>query len=636
MQKYLDILKQYWGYDSFRGIQAEIINSISSSKDTLGLMPTGGGKSVCFQVPALDMDGLCLVITPLISLMKDQVSRLKQREIKAETIYSGMSHNDVLRVLDNCTYGDFKFLYVSPERLESELFRERLVQMPKISMICVDEAHCVSQWGYDFRPSYLRIAEVRNLFSYHIPILALTATATPDVVKDIQDKLDFRNGQVFSMSFERKNLAYIVRQTEDKTQEMLHILHSVTEGSAIVYTRNRKLTSEIARLLIANGISADNYHAGLTEAERSLRQINWTKGRNRVMVATNAFGMGIDKPNVRLVIHYNIPDSIEAYFQEAGRAGRDGTKSYAVLLYNSIDKQILHKRIPANYPDKDYIKNTYENLCCFLQIGEGEGINRTYPFPIEKFCNNFHQFLVETNSALRILSTARYIDYNEDVDNRSRIIFRLNKDELYLLTDNGVNTDNLIRTLLRTYTGLFSDYTYIEETLLAEKTGLKPDVVYNLLKELSRRRVIEYIPRSDIPTITFLTNRIDKQRIILSDAVYNRRKAEYTKRINEILEYAATKNKCRSRMLLYYFGEKNTKDCGQCDVCLSQRNNITEKKIDTIENRINMILSDGQFHKLSEITTLGGNTETIKSVIQQMIFEEELIVKDDKIRLKQA
>ena len=370
---YLDILREYWGYDSFRGIQEQIITSIGEGHDTLGLMPTGGGKSICFQVPTLAMKGLCLVITPLISLMKDQVAQLRLRGIKAETIHTGMVRDDVVRILDNCILGDYRFLYVSPERIGSDLFRTKLERMGNICMICVDEAHCISQWGYDFRPAYQQIAELRNLIPYPVPVLALTATATPKVVDDIQEKLWFKEKNVISMSFERKNLIYVVRQTENKTEEMLHILKSVPQGSAIVYTRSRRLTTELAQLLQSHGIMAESYHAGLTTAERDLRQINWTKDRCRVMVATNAFGMGIDKPDVRLVIHYNLPDSIEAYFQEAGRAGRDGNASYAVLLYNPKDNYTLSRRVSETYPEKEYINPRNR---CVLDKKAGGGIQQ--------------------------------------------------------------------------------------------------------------------------------------------------------------------------------------------------------------------------------------------------------------------
>ncbi len=628
---YSEILKHYWGYDSFRGVQEEIIESIGQGKDTLGLMPTGGGKSICFQVPTLAMDGLNIVITPLISLMKDQVGRLKMNGIKAEAIYSGMNRNDIERVFDNCIYGDYKFLYISPERLNSEEFRQKLSHFRKICMITVDEAHCVSQWGYDFRPSYLRVAELRHLIPYHVPVLALTATATPKVVDDIQDKLEFGAKNVCSMSFERKNLAYIVRETGDKTAEMLHILTSMTTGSVIVYTRSRRLTSEITQFLIKHGITADNYHAGLTDAEKDLRQANWAKGRNRVMVATNAFGMGIDKADVRLVIHYNVPDSLEAYFQEAGRAGRDGKKAYAVLLYNKLDATTLHNRIDETFPDTDYIRQTYEDVCNFLQVGIGEGYGRTMDFSMQKFCKYFHHFANNAHNALRLLNNAGYIEYVEDNNFKSRLMFIVHKEELYKLNNNEKQMDAVIKALLRNYTGLFADFEYIDEMYISHVTGIDPETVYNILKELSGRRIIDYIPRRDTPTIKFCIPRLEKEKIRLSADVYDNRKEEYKTRIEEIIRYAKEQNVCRSRMLLRYFGENDTKDCGQCDVCI-RRKKLGRSAIETLTEHINNVLSDGNYHSPAELYANGGDKEHIIAGLKLMIQEEMVVVNGNKIK----
>lgn len=629
---YQEILKENWGYDSFRGIQKDIINSITQGKDTLGLMPTGGGKSICFQVPTLAMDGLNIVITPLISLMKDQVSKLRMNGIKAEAVYSGTMRDDISRAFDNCIYGDYKFLYLSPERLASELFRQKLNHFRKICMITVDEAHCVSQWGYDFRPAYMKIAEIRHIIPYHVPLLALTATATPKVIDDIQDRLEFKEKNVFSMSFERKNLAYIVRETVDKTTEMLNILKKMSDGSAIVYTRSRRLTSEIAQFLIANKITADNYHAGLTDAEKDLRQINWTKGRNRVMVATNAFGMGIDKANVKLVIHYNVPDSLEAYFQEAGRAGRDGEKAYAVLLYNTLDSTTLHKRINETYPDLEYIRRTYEDICHFLQVGIGEGLGRTFDFSLEKFCRYFKHFANTANNALHLLSNAGYIEYQEENDFKSKLRFILHKEELYRLNSNEKPMDNIIKAILRNYTGLFADFEYIDEMFISQTTGYDSETVYNILKELSNRRIIDYIPRRNTPTVMFCISRINKEDVILSPMVYEDRKRECSKRIEEIIRYVSENSVCRSRMLLKYFGETNTNDCEQCDLCIKRRElGMTHKSWDNVKQEINTILTDGKFHQVSDIYTISGNKENIKLVLRQMLNEEEVIIKDNKI-----
>ena len=635
------ILKQYWGYDEFRGIQNDIINSILQGKDTLGLMPTGGGKSLCFQVPTMMMDGINIVITPLIALMKDQVSKLKLLGIKAEAIYSGMMSMDIEKAYDNCIYGNYKFLYISPERLASEQFRQKLALIKRICMITVDEAHCVSQWGYDFRPPFLKIAEIRQIIPYDVPILALTATATPQIVDDIQDKLQFKERNVFSMSFERKNLVYVVRETENKDDEMLNILKSIPDGGAIVYTRSRKLTSEIARFLISEGITADNYHAGLTDAEKDIRQINWTKGRNRVMVAINAFGMGIDKPDVRVVIHYNIPDSIEAYFQEAGRAGRDGQTAYAVLLYNRKDNTTLHKRIQETYPEPEYIKQVYEDVCCYLQVGMGEALGRTFDFSLDKFCIYFKHFPLLAHSALCILSNAGYIDYQSDNDFKSRVHIIINKDELYLLDNNYPAMDKLVNCLLRTYTGLFADYTYIDEMLLAHKTGLNANAIYEMMKELNNRRIIDYIPKRNTPTICFTTRRIEAADIVLSPMVYETRKQEYARRIDEMLKYATDKQTCRSKLLLHYFGDDKSHDCGRCDVCISVRRKRKDKElikkeeeqIKDIRRAIIEHLSDGEAHRVTDLNKLVVPRKQLSETIHQMVDEEEIISQGEYIRL---
>lgn len=497
MADYLKILKQYWGYDHFRGIQEDIIRSVGEGKDTLGLMPTGGGKSITFQVPALAQEGLCLVITPLIALMKDQVRNLRERGIKATAVYSGMTREEILIALENCIFGNYKFLYISPERLGTEIFQIKLRSM-HVSLITVDESHCISQWGYDFRPAYLKIADIRQLLP-GVPVIALTATATPEVVKDIQERLQFRQENVFRMSFERKNLAYIVRHTEDKEGEMLHILQRVN-GSSIVYTRNRKKTKEIAQLLNRNHITATFYHAGLSDETKDLRQKAWLKGEYRVMVATNAFGMGIDKPDVRLVIHADVPDSPEAYFQEAGRAGRDGMKAYAVLLFCPRDKITLKQRISDTFPEKDYIRKVYEDINFYYQMAMGDGLGCTFAFNLDEFCHNFKHFPVQTDSALKILTRAGYLEYTDEQDNASRIMFTLTKEELYRIHEQNADTEKLIRILLRTYTGLFTDYAYINEELLAKRSGLSRPQIYETLLFLTRQHILHYIPGKKLPT----------------------------------------------------------------------------------------------------------------------------------------
>ena len=562
------ILKQYWGYDRFRGIQEDIIDSISKNKDTLGLMPTGGGKSITFQVPALAKEGMCLVITPLIALMKDQVQNLKKRGIKALAIYSGMSRQDIIITLENCIFGNYKFLYISPERLDTEIFRTKLRKM-HISMITVDESHCISQWGYDFRPAYLKIAEIRELLP-DVPVLALTATATPEVVKDIQARLHFRHKNVFRMSFERNNLAYIVRKTENKTAELLHILRSMP-GSAIVYVRNRRRTKEITELLNNEHITADFYHAGLDDATKDIRQHRWQSGESRVMVATNAFGMGIDKPDVRIVIHMDLPDSIEAYFQEAGRAGRDGQKAYAVILYAKSDKTTLHKRIPDTFPEKEYIRDVYEHLQYYYQMAMGDGLDCVREFNIEDFCRKFKYFPVPVDSALRILTQAGYLEYTAEQDSTSRILFTIRRDELYRLREMGEDMDRLIQAVLRSYTGVFTDYTYINEASLAICTGLTRRQIYEMLVHLAKLRIVSYIPHKKTPYIIYTRERVEAQRIHISPEVYEHRKARYETRINAMLDYVTNDTVCRSRMLLDYFGERNEHNCGQCDTCISLR-----------------------------------------------------------------
>ena len=595
MNKYQEILKQYWGYDSFRDLQEEIITSIGEGKDTLGLMPTGGGKSITFQVPALAQEGICIVITPLIALMKDQVQNLRKREIKALAIYSGMTRQEILTALENCIFGNYKFLYISPERLDTEIFRTKLRSM-KVSMITVDESHCISQWGYDFRPAYLKIAEIRELLP-EVPVLALTATATPEVVTDIQARLKFREGNVFRMSFERKNLAYIVRKTDNKTKELLYILQRIS-GSAIIYVRNRRRTKEITELLMNEGITADFYHAGLDNAVKDLRQKRWQSGEVRVMVATNAFGMGIDKPDVRIVLHLDLPDSPEAYFQEAGRAGRDGEKAYAVILYSKSDKTTLHKRVVDTFPDKEYILNVYEHLQYYYQMAMGDGFQCIREFNLEEFCRKFKYFPVPVDSALKILTQAGYLEYTDEQDNSSRILFTIRRDELYKLREMGKEAEALIQSILRSYTGVFTDYAYISEESLAVRTGLTRQQIYNILVTLTKRRIVDYIPRKKTPYIIYTRERLELRFLHIPPSVYEERKARYEARIKAMEEYVTTENICRSRMLLRYFGEKNEHNCGQCDVCLSKRatDNLSEESYEEVKRQILDLLSHSPTH----------------------------------------
>jgi ATP-dependent DNA helicase RecQ len=624
---YLEILKQHWGYDNFRGIQEEIIQSIGQGKDTLGLMPTGGGKSITFQVPALAKEGLCIVITPLIALMKDQVRNLKERGIKAVAVYSGMTREEILVALENCIFGDYKFLYVSPERLDTEIFQTKLRRM-NICMITVDEAHCISQWGYDFRPAYLKIAEIRQMLP-EVPILALTATATPVVVNDIRLKLGFREGgQTFRMSFERKNLAYIVRHTEDKQKELIHILQKI-QASAIVYTRNRKRTREITELLTANNISATFYHAGLSNEAKDQRQKSWLTGESRVMVATNAFGMGIDKPDVRIVIHIDMPDSPEAYFQEAGRAGRDGQKAYAVLLYAKSDKVNLNKRISDTFPDKEYIRKVYEDINFFFQMAMGDGAGCTFAFNIDEFCRNFKHFPVQADSALKILTRAGYLDYTDEQDNASRLIFTLRRDELYKLQEYEADIEKLIHVILRSYTGLFTDYAFINEESLSLRTGLSRERVYEILVMLTQRRILHYIPRKKTPYIIYSQKRIEKERLIISPEIYERRKESYASRIKAMIDYATAEEKCRSRMLLHYFGEKNEHHCGQCDVCLKKHESgIKLGEFQELKERILEVLKEGPLSSVELCEKLKVSATQISPVVSFLISEEIIYLRN--------
>lgn len=629
MADYLKILKQYWGYDHFRGIQEDIIRSVGEGKDTLGLMPTGGGKSITFQVPALAQEGLCLVITPLIALMKDQVRNLRERGIKATAVYSGMTREEILIALENCIFGNYKFLYISPERLGTEIFQIKLRSM-HVSLITVDESHCISQWGYDFRPAYLKIADIRQLLP-GVPVIALTATATPEVVKDIQERLQFRQENVFRMSFERKNLAYIVRHTEDKEGEMLHILQRVN-GSSIVYTRNRKKTKEIAQLLNRNHITATFYHAGLSDETKDLRQKAWLKGEYRVMVATNAFGMGIDKPDVRLVIHADVPDSPEAYFQEAGRAGRDGMKAYAVLLFCPRDKITLKQRISDTFPEKDYIRKVYEDINFYYQMAMGDGLGCTFAFNLDEFCHNFKHFPVQTDSALKILTRAGYLEYTDEQDNASRIMFTLTKEELYRIHEQNADTEKLIRILLRTYTGLFTDYAYINEELLAKRSGLSRSQIYETLLFLTRQHILHYIPGEKTPYIIYTRERQETDRIYLSKEVYEERKESYRRRIEAMIEYAESENKCRSRMLLHYFGEKNEHNCGQCDVCLQHHHSgLKQSQFDEISHQILSLLKSSPLTPQELKLQIQAPEEQVTKVIAYLLSEE--IIRQENGRL---
>ena len=624
---YKSILKRFWGYDDFRGIQEEIIQSIGEGHDTLGLMPTGGGKSIAFQVPALAKEGVCIVITPLIALMNDQVHHLRKHHIRAAAIHSDMPNSEVIRILENAIFGGIKLLYVSPERLASETFRTKLRHM-HVSFICVDEAHCISQWGYDFRPSYLEIASIR-LDHPDVPVLALTATATPAVVSDIQQKLLFKEPHVFKMSFERQNLAYIVRRVDDKMDQLVHILSHV-KGAAIVYARSRRRTKIIAEWLQQMGISATYFHAGLETEEKTSRQQAWQSDNIRVMVATNAFGMGIDKPDVRLVIHIDCPSSVEAYFQEAGRAGRDGKKAYAVLLFNNNDPRKLHKRIADSFPEKDYIRKVYDCLAYFYQIAVGSGFNLTFEFPIEKFCRAYNLFPTQVDSALKILDRAGYIEYVEEKDNQARLMFVLERDELYRLRGNSPEEDSIIIALLRNYTGLFNEYAFIDEAYIAQVTGLNRKIVYNCLKLLSQKHIVSFIPQKRTPFIRYRQRREDSKYISIPHEIYEDLRNRLTERIDAMIKYATTDNQCRSRQLLRYFGETRSKECGHCDVCLSYKKE-PRKDIQEAKSQILLLLSDKEQHSIKELYTIPMPTEILDAGLQELLVEDDVISEDGLI-----
>jgi ATP-dependent DNA helicase RecQ len=630
---YSSILHKYWGYSSFRPLQEEIIQSVAAGNDTLGLMPTGGGKSITFQVYSLSVDGMCLVITPLIALMKDQVENLVKRGIKALAIYSGMSREEMKVALDNATWGDYKFLYVSPERIMSERFRERLQNM-KINLIAVDEAHCISQWGYDFRPSYLKIAELRTLLPGKT-IIALTATATPKVVDDIQEKLNFTKKNVLRKSFRRENLTYKVREENDKIGFLLRTLQK-NKGSGIIYTRSRKKTKEIAEELQKNSISATYYHAGLSSETRHLRQNDWLKGKYRIIVATNAFGMGIDKPDVRFVVHVDAPDSIEAYFQEAGRAGRDSKKAVALLLYNNTDTVRLKKGIAEKFPPVDQIKRIYDALGNYLKIAVGFGKEISYDFSLADFAKAYHFSLVYTLSSLKILEQDGYIELTDEVDRPSMVHFRVNRDDLYKFQVSNSNFDAFIKLLLRSYSGLFTEYCAVDEDLLAKRAGLTRDVVYKFLSFLDNHKVIHYLPQKDTPYIIYTIERIDTSRLTISKENYTLRKSQYEKQVEAVISYAETSSVCRNQQLLAYFGEIDSTRCGACDVCEELNTiGISNLEFERIQNDIRSMLTKEPMLKHELFFKLKGNEENIQQVIR-WLFENEKIVEriDGKVEWK--
>jgi ATP-dependent DNA helicase RecQ len=604
---YHKILEQYWGYKTFRPLQEDIIRSIASGRDTLGLMPTGGGKSITFQVPALAVEGICLVITPLISLMKDQVDNLRQVGIKAAAIHSGLTRQEIIAQLENCIFGDYKFLYVSPERLSTEIFCAKMQAM-KISFLVVDECHCISQWGYDFRPAYLSIAAIRKRLP-DVPVLALTATATPEVIDDIQNKLCFKEKNVYRKTFYRENLSYVIRRTANKRDTLIQILHKVG-GSAIVYARNRENTKKIAATLQQSGISVDFFHAGLNREEKTLRQNRWKTGECRVIVATSAFGMGIDKPDVRLVIHVNMPGSLEEYFQEAGRAGRDDKKAYAIVLCGNEDNVKLKKRLTNEYPDKKFIYRIYEALGNHLQVAVGYGLDSIHDFSLLDFCYAFGFPILPTHNALKILELSGYIEYTEDADSSSRLLFTITRDDLYKYTRQDRHTDDVIQHVLRLYTGVFVKYAYIDEGLLSTRSGLSQQEIYEILTRLAKCGIVSYIPQKKTSLIVYARPREEEKYFVIPRSVYEERKERFENRIAKVLEYINEERLCRSRMLLYYFGEKKSNDCKCCDVCL-QKNESG--------------LSNAEFNAIKKafLDIVSADPCTVQSIVEYLPFPAE-------------
>lgn len=624
---YLEILKQYWGYDSFRGIQEQIIESIGNGRDTLGLMPTGGGKSITFQIPALSMEGVCLVITPLIALMKDQVRNLQEHGIKAAAIHTGMRRDEIIAVMENCIFGGYKFLYVSPERLSSDLFRTKLRHL-KVCLITVDESHCISQWGYDFRPSYLTIADLRKDLP-GVPVLALTATATPQVTDDIQDKLGFKEKNVIRMSFFRENLSYVVRKTENKLLELKHILECVP-GTSIVYVRNRAGTKEVSDFLNNEGIPATYYHAGLEPAVKDQRQKAWTQDKYRVVVATNAFGMGIDKPDVRSVIHLDIPSSIEAYFQEAGRAGRDGQRSYAVLLHSPGDKRTVSKRISDNFPKEEFIRDVYEKIGFYHEMAVGDGRGCTFAFSLGEFCQHYSLPIIPTDSALRILTRMGYLEYVDEMDYSARLLFTAGRDDLYRLHQDKT-TEDVMNIILRNYSGIFTDYAYIDEHLICTRAGIDHEKLYTTLMNLQSQGIVKYVPERRTPVITWTRERIDTHLLRFDPEVYSQRKDEFKERIGAMMEYVTRETGCRSAILLKYFGEHQKKPCLCCDLC--------QEKVqgDLSRGERDAIMGDvlDTFHSNPDnpqkVYTLPYDRKKIDIVLHYMVDEGHILMRDGKV-----
>ncbi len=619
------ILEKYWGYKHFRALQEDIIMSVLEGRDTLGLMPTGGGKSLTFQIPTLAMDGLAIVVTPIISLMKDQVDNLVSRGIKATYLHAGLSITEKNRVMEKCLNGNYKFLYVSPERLESTSFIDRIKRL-NICLIVVDEAHCISQWGYDFRPSFLKIAALRKVFP-NAPVLALTATATPMVVDDIQQKLQFRKPNIFKTSFVRDNISYVVRHTTEKMSELVHILKSVA-GSSIVYVRSRKRTKLIADELRRNGLSADYYHAGLSIEEKEDKQNKWKNDEIRVIVATNAFGMGIDKPDVRVVAHIDLPNTLEEYFQEAGRAGRDGKRSYAVMLVKTTDKGLLHRHLSEAFPEKDFIRKVYERVGNFLEVAIGEGYGQMMDFNFNLFCRTFNLPVLPTLNALRILTQAEYIQFVEEIETQSRVMILADKARLYNIPTTTPRADEVLQALLRTYTGLFADYVFINEDVIAYRYNLSPQTIYDSLIEYNRLHILHYVPRKRTPYIIYTTSREEPKYIQIPKSIYETLQERMRERIEAVITYCYNDEICREKYLVEYFGEDSPQPCGHCDTCIERRKRDDHMPQDVQQGILYM--THLKPRKLKELVqTLSFSRDEIVDTVAMLVDEGFLEHRDD-------
>ena len=627
IEPYRQILIKYWGFTSFRPLQEEIIRSVAEGNDTLALMPTGGGKSITFQVPSLAKDGICLVITPLIALMKDQVGRLNSLEIKSMAIHSGLSGEEIDIAIENCIYGDYKFLYISPERIATRIFQTRLPRL-NLNLVAVDEAHCISQWGYDFRPSYLKISSIRELISEKVPFLALTASATPQVTEDIMNKLEFRNRNVLKTSFERKNISYLVRKVEDKSNYLVKTVQKA-KGSGIVYVRSRKRSKEIAELLLANGISADFYHAGLPVDLRGKKQNSWSSGETRIIVSTNAFGMGIDKADVRFVMHWDMPDSIEEYFQETGRAGRDNKPSFAVLLYAPQDKSRLEDSIRRKFPPVEKIKDIYEALCNFLQVPQGAGKDNVFDFSMADFVSKYRLPVIETYNSLNFLQREGYIEFTEEINNPSRVHFVVGRDDLYKFQVANEAFDGFIKLLLRSYTGMFTEFVAINEEALTKKSALSRESVYRFLVRLSSQNILRYIPGKKTALVIFTEERLERKALKISPENYLYVREKHILRLNKMIDYADYNTRCRSVILLDYFGEESDR-CGICDVCRERNElDLSKYEFDLILEEIKELLGDQRYDARELVSRIGLPEDKVIKVVRWLLDHKKIII-DDK------